>query len=105
MSEDGAAARLRQAEPGQDADPLGRMLLAGRVGGVGKPLVVEVMEQTDQPPRLCVLARARRHGAHRELDRVHVLSQRVGGGILVQQGEGATAVEGHRSSGGTWDAC
>ena len=95
VPQDGAPARLRQAESREDADALRRMLLGGRVRRVGVALVVEVVQQPHQPPCLDVLPRPLRHRAHGELDRVHVLSQRVGGGVLVHQGEGVGAGEGH----------
>ena len=65
------------------------------VGVVGVALVVEVVQQPDHPPRLGILAGLRRHGPHGELDRVHVFPERVGGGVLLHQGEGGGAVERH----------
>ena len=75
------------------------------MGGVGKPLVVEVVHQPDHAPGVGVLAGALGHGPHGELDRVHVLPQRVGGGVLLHEREGAIAVEGHRRLRCGQDAC
>ena len=57
VSEDGAR-RSASGSPrrGEDPHAFGRVLLGGRMGGVGKALVVEVVQQADQAPRLRVLA-------------------------------------------------
>ena len=91
------ACLIENAQPvlGQDPHPLGRVLLVGRMGGVGVALVVEVVQQADQPPGFRVLALALGHRPHRDLDRVHVLSQRVRGGVLQHQREGLGSGEGH----------
>ena len=105
MAKDGATASLWEAEGGEDPDPLGRVLLRGRVSGVGEPLVVEVVHQSHQPPGLDVLPRALGHRPHGEFDRVHVLPERVGGGVLVDERQGAIAIEGHRRLRCGQDAC
>ena len=69
---------------GDRADQLGRVaagleLLQGDPGVSGLqvrvPLVVEIVQQTGDPPQLLVLAEAPRVGAHGGLDGQHVLAQ------------------------------
>ena len=54
----------------------------------------EVVHQPDHAPGFHVLAGPRGHGSHRDLHGVHVLSEGVGGGVLLHQGERAIAVHG-----------
>ena len=75
------------------------MLLGGGVGGVGKALVVEVVQQAHQAPGLRIFARPLGHGTHGDLDGVHVLPEGIGGGVLVHQGQGAVAGPGHGGKG------
>ena len=93
-----ASAPAARARPGC-ARPSAGCSSVGRVRGVGIALVVEVVQQADQPPGVGVLARTLGHRAHRDLDRVHVLPQRVRRGVLVHQREGSVAV---RDMGSGW---
>ena len=95
VTEDGTLHRLGQAFGREPADALGRMLLGGRMRRVGKSLVVEVVQQADEPPGLGIFALALGHGPHRDLDGIHVFPQRVGCGVLVHESEGAVSRE-HR---------
>jgi hypothetical protein len=52
------------------------MTLGGRVLGIGEFFVIEVVQETDETPRLGILAQSGGVGAHRGLDREHVLAQR-----------------------------
>ena len=72
--------------------PSAGMLPVGRMIGVGKAFVVEIMHQTHDAPDVRVGPLARRHGAHGDLDRVHVLPQRIGGRVFVDEGECGFAV-------------
>ena len=60
--------------------------------GVGKALIVEVVQQADDAPRLRVFAELGGVGAHRRLDGQHVLAQRRRLGVLLHQGEGVGAI-------------
>src|SRR5690606_10940045 len=70
----------------------------GGVGGIGEALVVEVVDQAHEAPAVGGLAGPVGHGPHRQLDGIHVPAQRLGGGVLVDEGEGGGASERQGSS-------
>ena len=59
---------------------------------VGEFLVVEVVEQPDQPPRLRVLPELAGIGPHRGFDREHVLPQRGRLRVLLHERQGFLAI-------------
>src|SRR2546422_328097 len=69
-----------------------RMTIGGRVLGVGEFLVVEVVQQADETPRLGILAEFGGISPHRGLDREHVLAQRGRLRVLVHEGQGVGSV-------------
>jgi len=68
------------------------MTLAGRVLGIGKLFVIEVVQQANEPPRLGILAVFGGIRAHRSLDREHVLPQRRRLGVLLHERKGFDSV-------------
>src|SRR5215210_3278122 len=71
------------------------MTRGGRVLGVGEPLVIEVVQQAHQTPRVLILTHFLGHCTHGDLDGIHVLSKSIRGGVLVHQSEGTIAAPGH----------
>src|SRR5438034_409440 len=66
--------RLGDAFGAQQIDAPGGMTLGGRVLGVGEFLVVEVVQQADETPRLGILTEYGGISPHRGLYREHVLA-------------------------------
>ena len=93
MAQDRPLHRFGQAVRREDADTLRRMLIGRRVLRVGKPLVVEVVQQSDEAPVIGALAILLGERPHRQLHRVHVPAERLGLGVLVNEGE--RLVSGH----------
>lgn len=87
-----AQQRLRDAFGAQQVDAPGGMAVSRRVLCVREFLVVKVVEQTDEPPRLRVLTELGGVSPHGSLDREHVLAQRSRLGVLVHQRQGFLAV-------------
>jgi len=54
---------------------------------VGEFLVVEIVQQADEPPRLRIFAELGGVGPHRGLDREHVLAQRWRLRVLLHEGK------------------
>ena len=61
------------------------MLAVGRMRLVRPALVIEIVHQPRQSPRLHVFAEPFSVRPHRPFNGEHVLSQRVAGGVLVHQ--------------------
>ena len=101
MPENGLLHLGRQAAGGKDPDSLRGMLGGRRPLLVGKSLVVEVVQQADDSPRLLVRALLPGHRAHGDLDGVHVSPEGLGSGVLVNEGEGGLATE-HGFLDGEW---
>ena len=92
MSQDRPEQRLGNSFGAQHAHaprgmPLGRGML-----GVREFLVVEVVQQTDEPPRLRVFTELGGVRPHGGLDREHVLPQRRRLRVLLHQRHGFLAV-------------
>src|SRR5688572_12112522 len=64
---------------------------------VGVPLVIQVVQQSGDPPKLLVLAEPPRVGAHGRLDGQYVLAKRRRLGPLAEEGPGLRTrkLEGH----------
>src|SRR5262245_8839255 len=87
MTEDGLEDVLGPASLAQQAHTRRRVFVGRRMRGVRKALVVEVVDETRQPPTCRILAEMLGVGAHRGFYRQHVLAKGVARGVLVHQSE------------------
>jgi hypothetical protein len=93
VTQDGALHVLGKPPRGEDPHAFGGMLLGRRVGLVGEPLVVEIVDQPDEAPAFRILTGALSHGTHRELDGVHVAPECFVLGVFLDEGERVFATE------------
>ena len=92
MPQDGAQQGLGNPFGAQEVHAPGGMPFRGRVLGVGKFFVIKVVQQAHEAPRLGVFAELGGVGAHRGLDRQHVLAQRRRLRVLLHQGQGFVTI-------------
>ena len=92
MPQDGAQHRFGNPLGPQEVYAPGGMPVRGGVLRVGEFFVIKIVQQAHEAPGLRVFAELGGIGAHRGLDREHVLPQRRGLRVVLHQGQGFVTI-------------